>query len=136
MKIEKSYPPNWREIETVFPDAEKHKAIFAYGDTIYNPFDVNVTADLVIHEGVHSMQQGDYPGSWWNKYFMDKDFRLEQELEAYGGQYSFIKDKMPRHLLDWKLDQIADSLAGTLYNTGITFGEAKSKIRQFSKSIK
>lgn len=135
MKISKQYPPNYNDIYVRFPAVEVLKPIFCYGDTIYNPFDVVITPDLEVHEAVHMRQQGELPDVWWYKYFTDDTFRLQQELEAYGEQYAFIKPHMRGKMLEWGLDNMASALSGELYGRLMTYGEARSKIRNYSKSV-
>ncbi len=136
MKQSLKYPPNYEIISLAFPAIEKHTPIFCYGDTIFNPFRVSITPDLEFHESIHMRQQGSDPDSWWNRYCIDKDFRYEQELEAYSNQYAFAKKKGARgKLLDWIKEKCAQSFSSDLYNFGISYGEAESKIRQYAKSI-
>lgn len=131
------YPPNWDLIKIVFPKAEGTKTIFCYGNTIYNPFDIKITPDLEAHEEVHVEQQGNDPDAWWTKYISDPQFRTEQEIEAYGVQLSFAKKNgVSGKLLYWLEDKLADALSGDVYGNLLTFGEAKSKIKNFSKNLK
>ncbi len=134
MKIKDEYPPNIEDIKKVFTNLEKHKPIFCYSDTIYNPFKVNVTPDLHVHEGVHQRQQGDYPDVWWYKYLTDMSFRLDQEIEAYGEQLKFVKDNGVRgKLFDWIKDKIAMSLSSDLYGNIISYAKAESAVRNYAK---
>jgi hypothetical protein len=136
MKISKLYPPHWDFIGRMFPEAKEYKAIFAFGDTIYNPFGAEITPDLEVHEEVHSKQQGDNPFDWWYRYATSKDFRLSQELDAYAKQYRFVIDTLgSSKLTDWLLDKCAESLSSELYGLNINYGEARSKIRNKSKKI-
>ncbi len=135
MKIVNEFPPNFTNIEFVFPNLREHKPIFAYGDTIYNPYEIEVGKDLEIHEEVHSKQQGDDPETWWNKYLTDTEFRLSQEIEAYGTQYAFAKKYVNRKLSDWLKDKLAKALSGKLYGELLSFQEAESKIRNYAKNI-
>lgn len=136
MKILEQFPPNYALIKVAFPAIENHKPIFCYGDTIYNPFKITITADLDAHEAVHSNQQGDNPETWWNRYCTDPQFRLEQEIEAYGVQYKFIQDKkIPSKLFEWIKDRMVSALSGGVYGNLLTYGEAESKIRNYAKKI-
>jgi hypothetical protein len=104
MKIKEEFPPNYAAITAILGEVDHRKPVFCYGDTIYNPFKVEVTADLHIHEEVHCKQQGEYPDIWWNQYLSDKDFRLHQEIEAYGTQLKFIMGipEMPSKVIEWR----------------------------------
>ena len=136
MNYSNLFPPNYSLILATFPKCEELKPVFAYGDTIYNPFWVEVRKDVEKHEEVHSKRQGKDPDLWWNKYLTDRDFRLEEELIACAIQYKFLKDTLgSSKLTDWALENIATSLSGELYNLGISFGEVKSKIRNRAKVV-
>ena len=79
MKIIRDYPPN---IEAIRAEFELNpRVVFTYGETIYNPGGGKITDDLMVHEETHAKQQGDDPGAWWDRYLVDVDFRLNQEVE-------------------------------------------------------
>lgn len=135
MKIVETFPPNYDLIQIVFPNCEKHEAIFCYGDTIHNPFKVEVRSDLEHHESIHQKQQGDNPDLWWSKYLQDEQFRLEQEKEAYGEQLLFSKklDGVNRNMYDWLKEKIAESLSSELYGNLISYQEAERFLRCYVK---
>lgn len=136
MKISTEYPPNYAEIKKVFPLCKEYKATFCYGDTIYSPFNKEVPADIQAHEEVHSKQQGELPDVWWYKYLNDTEFRLRQEIEAYGTQLAFaLKLNIPWKLRDWIKEKLAQSLSGELYGNMLTYREAESKIRNYAKTL-
>jgi hypothetical protein len=64
----------------------------AYGDTVHTT-SKGISPDLIVHEQTHFRQQAAIGGPeiWWEKYFTDKQFRLEQELEAYEKQCDHIR---------------------------------------------
>ena len=96
--------------------------IITYGDTIYSKFDIS--PDLVVHEITHVQQQEVlWRDNWWDRYFEDTAFRLEQELEAYRNQYSFIKQNFSRPVRKTMLRQIANIMS-TLYGGMCTYDEA------------
>lgn len=103
--------------------------VFAYRDAIYNPNNVPITPDLEVHEAVHLKQQGKLPIDWWIKYLTDPQFRLEQEIEAYRAQFTFIckvvKDKNKRYKI---LLKIGEFLSGPLYGNLITKKQAMDEI--------
>lgn len=135
MQIKNQQPPNYRDILDVFPTVPTLKPCFCYGDTIYNPFEIEILPDLEFHESIHSKQQSDSPEIWWYTYLHNKTFRLEQELEAYGGQYAFILKHIPNNALrKWKLEHMARSLSSDLYGNIITYGEAESRIKKYAKT--
>ena len=127
------YPPNYRTIIEILGDVSTHNPIFAYGNKIYNPFNVDVTPDLIAHERKHMEQQGNNPEGWWIRYLYDGDFRLSQEIEGYGEQYKFAREHGVRGaILDWALDHMARSLSSELYGGIISHNEARSKIRNYA----
>lgn len=128
MKIKNEYPPNYKEIAQVF-DLSGKKPIFTYGDTIYNPHGSTIEPHLEVHEQVHVEQQGDDPKGWWDKYLVDPQFRLNQELEAYGKQYQYAKEHLPNKALKHFLFLIASDLSSEMYGSLLSHNEAESKIR-------
>ena len=147
MKILNTFPPNYDLIQIAL-DPEPH-AIFCYGDTIYNPSGREITPDVEFHEEIHMRQQGNDINGWYTQYLQDPQFRLEQELEAYGEQYKYAKERIDamdelateqgkklqvgkNKLLTWGLESMALALAGVSYGNLISFGEAKSKIRNYA----
>jgi len=135
MKILEQNPPNIDDIKRIFPHYKNHKPVFSYGNTIYNPFKIKLTPDLERHEQVHSERQGEYPEVWWYRYLTDKEFRLEEELVAYGEQLKFAKNNGVRgKLYDWAKENMAQALSGELYGNLISYGEAESKIRNYVKN--
>ena len=128
---------------------EEH-AIFCYGDTIYNPSGRDITTDVEFHESIHTRQQGTDPDAWWSAYLTDPDFRLSQEIEAYGEQYQYGKKRIEAlddllrkegkkmevgktKLLRWSLESMATALAGQSYGNLLSFNQALSKIRNYSQ---
>jgi len=133
MKIIKENPPFYNNIieAGMNPHSE---AIYAYGDIIYNPANIFIPDYLLIHEEVHSKQQGNNPKDWWDRYLSDSYFRIEQESEAYAKQYDFmsskIKDRNQRYKL---LLNISNILASPIYGNIISrygaYDLIKSKIK-------
>jgi len=137
MKIVKAYPPNIETIRAKF--TLRPTVIFTYGDTIYNPIGGKITEDLMVHEQTHEKQQGDDPAGWWDKYLVDADFRLSQEVEAYRNQYQCyletkcIKNgKLRRVRLSKFLKKISTDLASPIYGNIVTVKEARELIADFS----
>lgn len=97
IKIE--WPPNIVRIAAVFPSVgvayadPKHPdaakgVLFAYGEDIYNPFGVILTAPLRAHEYRHCARQWQTdPEAWWEKYLTDDGFRYSEELIAHVEEY-------------------------------------------------
>lgn len=136
MKIIEEYPPNFGIIDLVFPHNKEHCPIFCFGNVIYNPYKVTITKDLEVHEEAHSKRQGNNPNEWWMRYLENKEFRLQEEIIAYGVQLAFINSLgIPAKIRQWKEEKLAEGLSSNLYNLGISYGEAKSKIRNYAKNI-
>jgi len=130
MKIVHEKPPNYNLIKDYFP--LKEGTIYTYGDTIYNPSSKEIPDDIIFHEEIHRQQQGKHPDAWWTRYIIDKDFRLEQELQAYSAQYELIKKIYPNNLVKQALEELANNLS-SLYNTGIDKHKAGTLIRKYKK---
>ena len=128
MKIIADYPPNFKAIEKRFGPLSD-SVIFTYGGNIYVPAGGEIASHLMVHEEIHSKQQGDNPKSWWKRYLKDEKFRLEQEVEAYRAQFSFFKRTIKdRNRQTRFLYKIAADLSGTMYGSIVTHREAMSLI--------
>lgn len=131
MKIIKDYPPNFEDIRSLIPITED--TIYCYGDSIFNPSGKEIPQDIFFHELVHAKQQGKNPEGWWQKYLYSESFRLNQELEAYSEQLSFIKKNFTAKGQKLLLDEMADNLS-RLYSLRLTFSEAHTIIRKYKKN--
>lgn len=131
--IIEEYPPHYKRWKAKFPNLEESKPLFAWYNQIYNPFKVNVTPDLIIHEQVHFKQQSNNAEAWLDKYLTDENFRLEQEVEAYATQYQYCKKMLPAKWYKLVLEACAKSLSGELYGGIINYHQAESRIRNFNK---
>lgn len=124
-------PPIFDRVAKVF-DIRGKMVVFAYGDNIYNPFRAGISDDLRIHEEVHMRQQKAIGGPevWWDRYLIDAEFRLSQEIEAYQAQYKYFceqnKDKNMRFKF---LNKIAGDLSSQMYKVDIGFMEACKSIK-------
>lgn len=135
MKISIELPPNYRQIIDILGDVGN--AVFCYGDTIYNPFNRDITPDIEIHEEVHSRQQGNNPEIWYINYLTDRDFRLKQEVEAYGTQYAFAKKHVKnKEVLRWAFESMSDALSGKELGRLVTKKRARKLIEIFAKTGK
>lgn len=131
LKISTDYPPNYMDIVSIL--GEDKNAVYCYGDTIYNPNNRTITADVEIHEEVHSKQQGDTPEIWYYKYLHEPQFRLGQEIEAYGVQYAFAKQFAQGSLLEWLKDKMAMALSSETYGNIISYRDAEQAIRNYKQ---
>ena len=137
VKISTERPPVWENACARFKINPK-VTIFAYGDTIYNPGDVDIPDDLIAHEMVHLGQQNyntEDASIWWGKYMRDSEFCLSQEVEAYGMQYAYIcqhKTNNPQRRFEM-LRIYAQILSGPLYGHCVDMTKAMELIKEESK---
>lgn len=139
MKVIQALPPNIKKIYARFPHVRGAPVVFAYGDTIYNPGRDAVSDDVMAHEKVHQRQQAEHPGGvegWWDQYLEDSDFRLDQELEAYGAQLRYYAPGRGKYKINQFLLRIATDLS-TMYDLtpGIELSEAMNLIRAEANSV-
>ncbi len=133
MKIIIAKPPIWDEANKLFRLKELGLGvIFTYGDTIYNPFNIPVTRDLVAHEEKHAEQQQHdetCAGLWWKRYVEDPAFRIEQEAQAYRAQFKCIcKTVKDRNNRARNLHMLASQLSGPIYGNSVTHTAALQMI--------
>lgn len=90
MIFSKQIPPVYEKCHEQFGVNWSKGVIITYGDTIYCKYDL--TPDKIAHESVHVKQQSKMDKDvWWDRYFSDSKFRLQQELEAYRAEANFIR---------------------------------------------
>lgn len=133
MKIVIGYPPNIDAIDAVFHVRRMglKKLAFGYGETIYQPVPWDMAPDYLLHEHVHAMQQAKFGGveAWWDRYLIDKQFRLEQEIEANQRQWkAFVESGASRPMRRSQLAWMVKSLSGPIYGHMITAKAAKREI--------
>ena len=136
------FPPNYKELCEAFDIKDSKTTVFTWGDTLYNPFNIPISQDLLVHEMVHSQQQRrliqdfetDQKGArlWYKRYINDPAFRLDQELEAYRNQYHFVVGKVKdRNKVAKVLYQIAQALSSEMYGNIIGHTEAMKQIKVY-----
>ena len=77
------------------------------------------------------LQQEDSPEMWWDQYLNDKDFRLQQEIEAYRVQYRVVKGMIKdRNTVARMLFDMASNLSSPLYGSMIPHIEALKVIKK------
>lgn len=130
MIIVEEYPPNFDHICEVIPAVRDQKGIvFTYGDTIYNPSGQEIQDHLELHESIHEVQQSKIGvEEWWDKYLIDVDFRLEQELEAYRAQYKFTSKVYGRANAQMLLKEVAKDLSSPMYGSIMKYKQARKEI--------
>lgn len=134
MEIIKEYPPNYEEIIKVF-DLSGTKPVFAWGDKLYNPHDMQLAPDILVHEQVHQAQQKNEPKDWWDLYLKDKSFRLDMESEAYAYQYAYIKSRVRAKLSKKFLELFANTLSSKMYGEIIDKKKAETLLRKRAKDL-
>lgn len=120
-------PPNIRAIHKAFPNVKDNETLFAYGYILYNPGKMRLSPDMWEHEEVHERQQKEFGGSkeWWDKYIVDKEFRLSQEIEAYQAQYKMMKQMIKDETIRLKLlETLAKLLSSPMYGRIISYEDA------------
>lgn len=133
MKILVEKPPNYNNIGLAFP--LHYGILFTYGDTLYNPDNVRISEDLIVHEETHARQQTE-PDLWWGKYLRDPQFRVEQEVEAYANQYNFICRKVQNKQKRFEIvKRMAEILSSPMYGGCINLGAAVLKIKEKANGI-
>jgi len=129
-------PPIFEEAEKLFGVTEKDPVFYTFADTCYIPSGIPITADLIAHEETHAEQQEHDPlvaKIWWQRYFIDPDFRIEQEAEAYGAQYRFLcRIYRDRNAQARILHGLASHLSGKIYGYCIGLLEASRKIKEYA----
>lgn len=127
MNIKNDWPPNIAAIKKAF--AVPAKTFFTYGNTLYNPDNAFVDDILLAHEAIHAKQQAS-PEDWWERYLIDADFRLSQEVPAYQAQYKMaVKTLKDRNALFKYVHKMAMDLAGPMYGDIISYQEALRAIK-------
>ena len=133
MKEVKEYPPNIAFIRQFFPvDDPKYNPLFPWGETLYNPRGIKIPEDVLYHEEIHRQQQQNDSEGWWQKYCLDKSFRLKEETEAYHKQWQWVRKHIGAKAGEEALEEMATNLSSTLYDLQLTHNQAKIKIRRYN----
>lgn len=98
--------------------------IITYAPDIYCKFPL--TEFKVEHEITHITQQEKYGvDEWWNRYLIDVEFRLSQEIEAYLNEARLIKKKVKdRNKRFLYIQQISKDLSSSIYGNIISYEQA------------
>lgn len=124
------YPPLFDEISAAFP-VKGRTVIYSWGNRIYNPSKIIVTPELLAHERVHGMRQGENEQSiidWWKRYIDDEQFRLSEELPAHQAEYQWLVDNANRKHRRGALSSVATKLSSPLYGGMLSHKQAKEFI--------
>jgi hypothetical protein len=130
LKIIHTRPPNFDAIAAALPMAAKPSVIFTYGDSIFCPGGGPISPWIMAHERVHSVQQGDDPIAWWNRYIADVEFRFAEELEAHRAEWRAWLSLGNRNRAERRgyMVIVGMRLAGPLYGRMVRFAKARELI--------
>lgn len=95
---------------------------YTYGPVCYSPRELS--RDLIVHESVHTTQQGENPDAWWERYGVDESFRYSQELEAYRAQYRYIKGNLGARKAYSHAERFAGDMSAEMYGGMCTKAQA------------
>lgn len=126
-EIRHEYPPIYERAKEVFP--LKGGEIFAWNGIIYAPGVGRLPPWLIDHELCHFAQQDGDPEGWWERYFVDPEWRYQQELEAHQEEYrSYCKHNRDRNKQFRYLRMIAKRLTSPMYGGVGSFAQAMKSI--------
>lgn len=123
-------PPVYARCAALF-DIDGKPILFAWGDKIYNPMDIDIPKELIAHERVHGERQTSDPAKimrWWDRYLADDAFRFEEERVAHRAEWLYYAKRNPGKNTRPVLDAIAGRLAGALYGSLTTISAARDAI--------
>ena len=124
LEIVIDYPPIYDEIKSVFPMAGRG-VIYAWGNKIYNPYNVSIPPQLIEHERVHGRRQGNDVEGWWRRYLDEKEFRLAEEIAAHIVEMMCLLGPNPnRQMRRQIIRSTAKRLSSPLYRYGISKAQA------------
>jgi hypothetical protein len=157
MQIVNAYPPNIDKIDAAIgPRSGRPGVFYAYGQSIFNPDDVQIPPWIVAHEAVHAWRQlnpvfvapnpeivAKYAAmstfekveAWWDAYLADEEFRFAEELVAHAAEYRYFCSVKThdRALRRRYLHAIAERLVGPLYGAKLRVERAKEQIKKVAK---
>ena len=130
MEIVVDYPPIYDEIKSVFPMAGRG-VIYAWGNKIYNPYNVHIPRQLIAHERTHGRRQGNDVGGWWRRYLDEKEFRLAEEIVAHITEMVYLLGPNPnRQMRRQIVRSTAKRLTNPLYRYGISKAQAQVLLKR------
>lgn len=135
--ILQAFPPNYAQILSVFPSAQRRGVIFSYYPNIHCPGAKTLPAELIAHEEVHLHRQK-MAGveRWWEEYLRNPAFRYQEELIAHQVEYRHLMANAPsRTVRRMALKHTAARLASGLYGQIVTHKKAMEDILCASTTI-
>ena len=129
MRIIKAFPPNYNQIVKAFPFIRGRVGIlYAWGDRLFNPSNIEVPPYLMSHEKVHGERQlkgrQNSIEKWWGQYMEDPHFRLKEELLAHIAEYEAYHREHSDKDTERYLSTIASRLSSSLYGNLCTKAQA------------
>ena len=92
---------------------------------------------MLLHENIHLEQQKTIGvESWWQQFLTNKDFRYEQELQAFAAQLAYGKNIYPVKTSDQMKHDFAILLSGKQYQTGKSYQECEQALRIKARTYK
>ena len=136
MNIKVAYPPNYADIVKAGLKP-RHRAVYCYGDTIYNPSGEGIDEHILVHESVHQEQTKAFggPEKWWKEYLSNPKQRLEWEIEAYARQYAFITQSLNREARRPFLKAVAKDLSSEMYGHIVDAKTAEDLIKEATNKL-
>ena len=130
MQIVIDYPPIYDELKIAFPRIGRG-VIFAWGDKIYNPSNVNIPPQLIVHECAHARRQGNDVHGWWRRYIDEKEFRLAEEIAAHIVEMEYLLGPNPnRQMRRQIVRSTAKRLSNPLYRYDISKAQAQVLLKR------
>lgn len=131
VKFSKDPPAIWPELEKKFGVSWGEGITIAYKDTIHSPDEL--PPDVVVHEIVHLDQQARFEGGpegFVRRYINDAQFREDMEIEAYGKQWTFVKDHFKKDVTaqNQALEILVDGIKQPYYQIKISRRRARKLI--------
>lgn len=100
--------------------------IITYFPNIYWVDGETLSDEKRAHEQTHLRQQEKMGVElWWDKYCVDSNFRLSQEIEAYKNEIEYLRRIVPDRNKRFKMiNQIAKDLSSSIYGNICSYQEA------------
>ena len=135
--VQVDYPPNYQQLIKWRPVIEQRKVIFAWGQTVYNPHNINLTAPLMNHEAVHGIRQMEFLDvqNWWDLYIEDPSFRLSEELLGHHAEWYTRAEVGNRPERRKAMAEVAAKMASPIYGPMCTKKEAMRLIRKIHSMV-
>ena len=121
-------PPIFDEARALF-GPRIDRAIFSWGDRLYNPARIVIPPALLAHEAVHGERQSKADiECWWRAYLDSASFRLQEEIPAHQAEYRALIESGNRHQRRTALKVVAGRLGGPLYGRLVTLARAAALV--------